>query len=35
MSFSENFINIMDAIGKQLGIAIDWTSQKVVPYKEQ
>ena len=35
MSFSENFINIMDAIGKQLGIAIDWTSQNVVPYIEQ
>ena len=35
MSFSENFINIMDAIGKQLGIAIDWTSQNVVPYLEQ
>ena len=35
MSFSENFINIMDAIGKQLGIVIDWTSQNVVPYMEQ
>ena len=35
MSFSENFINIMDAIGKQLGIAIDWTNQNVVPYIEQ
>lgn len=35
MSFSENFINIMDAIGKQLGMAIDWTSQNVTPYLEQ
>ena len=35
MSFSENFINIMDAVGKQLGIAVDWTSQNVAPYLEQ
>lgn len=35
MSFSENFINIMDAIGERLGIAIDWTNQNMMPYLEQ
>ena len=35
MSFSENFINIMNAIGEKIGIAIDWTNQNVMPYMEQ
>lgn len=35
MSFSDNFIRIMDAIGDRLGIAIDWTSQNMMPYIEQ
>ena len=32
MSFSEQFIQIMDYIGQQIGIMIDWTSQNVGPY---
>ena len=32
MSFSDNFIAIMDELGKRLGIAIDWTSANVIPY---
>lgn len=35
MSFSENFINIMNAIGDKVGIAIDWTNKNVMPYMEQ
>lgn len=35
MSFSENFINIMNAIGEKIGIAIDWTNQNIMPYMEQ
>lgn len=35
MSFSENFINIMDAISKKLGIVIDWSNNSVLPYIEQ
>ena len=32
MEFSKQFIEIMDAVGKRLGIAIDWTNKNVVPY---
>lgn len=32
MSFSKEFIAIMDYIGSKLGIAIDWTSQNMLPY---
>lgn len=35
MSFSENFIEIMDNIGKNIGIAIDWTNKNVLPYMEE
>lgn len=35
MSFSENFIEIMDAIGENVGIAIDWTNKNIMPYMEQ
>lgn len=35
MSFSDNFIKIMDAIGEKIGIAIDWTNKSVIPYMEQ
>lgn len=35
MSFSENFINIIDAISKKLGIVIDWSNNNVLPYIEQ
>ena len=34
MSFSENFISIMNAIGDKIGIAIDWSSQNIIPYME-
>lgn len=32
MTFSKQFIEIMDAIGDKIGIAIDWTSDNVTPY---
>lgn len=32
MTFSDQFIQIMDYIGEKLGIIIDWTSQNVSPY---
>ena len=32
MTFSKQFIEIMDAIGDRIGIAIDWTSENVAPY---
>lgn len=35
MSFSENFINIMDAICKKMGIVIDWSNKNILPYIEQ
>lgn len=35
MSFSENFINIMDAVGEKIGFVIDWSSKNVTPYVEQ
>ena len=35
MSFSENFINIIDAISKRLGIVIDWSNENILPYIEQ
>lgn len=35
MSFSENFIKIMDEFGNKIGIAIDWTNKNVMPYMEQ
>ena len=34
MTFSEQFIQIMDAIANKLGIVIDWTSKNVIPYME-
>ena len=34
MTFSEQFIQIMDAIADKLGIVIDWTSKNVIPYME-
>lgn len=35
MSFSENVINIIDAIGERFGVAIDWTNQNMMPYLVQ
>lgn len=32
MSFSSQFIEVLDALCDKVGIAIDWTSQNVVPY---
>lgn len=32
MTFSEQFIHVMDEIFKRVGIMVDWTSQNVVPY---
>ena len=32
MSFSSQFIEVLDALCDKIGIAIDWTSQDVVPY---
>lgn len=32
MSFSSQFIEVFDALCDKIGIAIDWTSQNVVPY---
>ena len=34
MTFSDQFIQIMDAIADKLGIVIDWTSKNVIPYME-
>ena len=32
MSFSSQFIEVLDALCEKFGIAVDWTSQNVVPY---
>ena len=32
MSFSSQFIEVLDALCDKIGIAIDWTSQNVMPY---
>ena len=32
MSFSSQFIEVLDALCDKIGNAIDWTSQNVVPY---
>lgn len=32
MSFSSQFIEVLDALCAKFGIAIDWTSQNVMPY---
>ena len=32
MSFSSQFIEVLDALCEKFDIAIDWTSQNVVPY---
>ena len=32
MSFSSQFIEVLDALCEKFGIVIDWTSQNVVPY---
>ena len=35
MTFSEEFIKIMDYVGSKLGFVIDWTSQNIVPYMSE
>lgn len=32
MSFSSQFIEVLDALCERFGIAVDWTSQNVIPY---
>ena len=32
MSFSSQFIEVLDALCAKFGIVIDWTSQNVIPY---
>ena len=32
MSFSSQFIEVLDALCEKFGIVVDWTSQNVVPY---
>ena len=34
MTFSKQFIEIMDALAEKVGIIIDWTSKNIVPYME-
>ena len=35
MEFSEQVIKVLDAVCDKFGIAIDWTSNNVIPYIEQ
>lgn len=32
MDFSQEIIDVLNYLGKKLGIAIDWTSENVIPY---
>ena len=32
MSFSSQFIEVLDVLCEKFGIAVDWTSQNIVPY---
>ena len=32
MKFSDEFIKVIDALGKKIGIVIDWTSENIMPY---
>jgi hypothetical protein len=32
MKFSQEIINVLDYLGEKFGIAIDWTSENVMPY---
>lgn len=31
-TFSQQFIQIMDDLGKRMGVAIDWSSANIIPY---
>ena len=35
MSISNEIIKVLDALAEKFGMAIDWTSQNVIPYLEQ
>lgn len=35
MSVSDEIIKVIDALAEKVGVAIDWTSQNVIPYLEQ
>jgi hypothetical protein len=35
MSLSNEIINVLEYLGRQIGITIDWTSENVLPYVEQ
>ena len=35
MTVSEQIIQVLDALGEKIGIAVDWTSQNVVPVAQQ
>ena len=32
MNFSQEIINVLNYLGQKFGIAIDWTSENVIPY---
>lgn len=32
MTFSQEIINVLNYLGQKFGIAIDWTSENVIPY---
>lgn len=35
MSISDEIIKILDVLAEKFGIAVDWTSENVIPYLEQ
>jgi len=35
MTVSEQIIQVLDALGERIGIAVDWTSQNVMPVAQQ
>ena len=35
MSLSNEIINVLEYLGRQIGISIDWTSENIMPYVEQ
>lgn len=35
MSLSNEIINVLEYLGRQIGVSIDWTSENVMPYVEQ
>lgn len=35
MNFSQEIINVLNYLGQQFGIAVDWTSENVMPYLQE